>query len=222
MLNCSGVRMASHSSSDFCTDPGGGVDDDIAATLGGLRPAAPCNADAAAWPLHGRAAHERGADRGRAAEGEGARREESGSAACGAKAAQREHERDAILSLSRRWTHIVVLAAVKCNVSRSLSDKVLDGRAYGLVRLAGTSSKFHPLKQYFLFFTALAKRFYTLYLLYLQQYPLNFISISTVLPDLTFYIIFYRSSAHAQKSAQCIEHYRTSSIHSTCMASSKF
>jgi hypothetical protein len=108
MLNCSGVRMACHSSSDFCTGPGGGVDDDIAATLGGLRPAAPRDADAAAWPRHGRAAHARGADRGRAAEGEGARRrEESGRAARGAKAAAgagREHECDAILSLSRRWT----------------------------------------------------------------------------------------------------------------------
>ena len=109
MLNCSGVRMACHSSSDFCTGPGGGVDDDIAATLGGLRPAAPRDADAAAWawPRHGRAAHERGADGGRAVEGEGARRrEESGRAARGAKAAAggREQECDAILSLSRRWT----------------------------------------------------------------------------------------------------------------------
>ena len=116
MLNCSGVRMASHSSSDFCTGPGGGVDDDIAATLGGLRPAALRDADAAAWPRHGRAAHERGADRGRgrAAEGEGARREEIGRAACGAKAAAgagREHECDAILSLSRRWTPMFRLVA---------------------------------------------------------------------------------------------------------------
>jgi len=112
MLNCSGVRMACHSSSDFCTDPGGGVDDDdIAATLGGLRPAALRDADAAAWPRHGRAAHERGADRGRAAEDEGARREESGRAACGAKVVARGHEWDAILSLSRRWTPMFRLVA---------------------------------------------------------------------------------------------------------------
>lgn len=119
MLNCSGVRMACHSSSDFCTGPGGGVgvDDDIAATLGGLRPAAPRDADAAAWPRQGRAAHERGADRGRAAEAEAARRrEESGRATPrGAKAAAgREHEcDDAILSLSRCWTPMFLLAAVR-------------------------------------------------------------------------------------------------------------
>lgn len=128
--------MACHSSSDFCTDPGGGVDDDIAATLGSLRPAPPRDAGAAAWPRHGRAAHERGADRGRAAEGEGAmRREESGRAARGAKAATagQEHEwhGDAILSLSRRWTPMLLLAAVKCDVSRSLPDKALDS-ALGL------------------------------------------------------------------------------------------
>ena len=92
MLNCSGVRMACHSSSDFCTGPGGGVDDDIADTPGNLRPAA--------RPLHGR-----GAGRGRAAAGEGARRrEESGREARGATAEGRGHECDAILSPSRRWT----------------------------------------------------------------------------------------------------------------------
>jgi hypothetical protein len=42
-----------------------------------------------------------------------------------------------------------------------------------------------------------------------------------VLLDLTFYIIFYRSSARAQKSAHYIEHRRTFSIHSACMSSSK-
>ena len=80
MLNCSGVRMACHSSSDLCTGPGGGVDDDIADTPGNLRPAA--------RPLHGR-----GAGRGRAAAGEGARRREDSGREC-----------DAILSPSRRWT----------------------------------------------------------------------------------------------------------------------
>jgi len=63
MLNCSGVRIACHSSSDFCTGPGGGVDDDIADTLGNLRPAAPRDRDTAASPLHGRAALERGTRR---------------------------------------------------------------------------------------------------------------------------------------------------------------
>ena len=63
MLNCSGVRIACHSSSDFCTGPGGGVDDDIADTLGNLRPAAPRDRDTAASPLHGCAALERGTRR---------------------------------------------------------------------------------------------------------------------------------------------------------------
>ena len=62
-MNCSGVRIACHSSSDFCTGPGGGVDDDIADTLGNLRPAAPRDRDTAASPLHGRAALERGTRR---------------------------------------------------------------------------------------------------------------------------------------------------------------
>ena len=76
MLNCSGVRMACHSSSDLCTGPGGGVDDDIADTPGNLRPAA--------RPLHGR-----GAGRGRAAAGEGARRrEDSGREARGGAGAR--------------------------------------------------------------------------------------------------------------------------------------
>jgi hypothetical protein len=35
------------------------------------------------------------------------------------------------------------------------------------------SSKFDPLKEYSLSFTALSKRFRTLYLLHLQQYLLN-------------------------------------------------
>ena len=86
MLNCSGMRMACHSSSDLCTGPGGGVDDDSADTQGNLRPAAPRDGDAAAR-------HERGA-----AAGEGARRREER----GATAAGRGHECGAILSLSRR------------------------------------------------------------------------------------------------------------------------
>jgi hypothetical protein len=107
MLNCSGVRMACHSSSDFLTGTGGGVDDDIAATPGNRRPAA--------WPRHGCAAHERGADRGRAAAGEGARRkEESGKADRGATAAG--HGCDAILSLSRRCTPMSRDASVTCRV----------------------------------------------------------------------------------------------------------
>lgn len=116
MLNCSGVRMASHSSSDFCTGPGGDDDDDIAATLGGLRPAAPRDTGTAVWPRHDRGEHERGANGGRAAEGEGARRrEENGRAARGAKAAVgREHELDAILSLSRRWTPMFLWALEHC------------------------------------------------------------------------------------------------------------
>jgi hypothetical protein len=36
-----------------------------------------------------------------------------------------------------------------------------------------TSPKFDPLKEYSLSFTALSKRLCTLYLLHLQQYPLN-------------------------------------------------
>jgi len=108
MLNCSGMRMACHSSSDLCTGPGGGVDDDIADTPGNLRPAGPRDGDAAARPRHGRAAHEKGA-----AAGEGARRrEESGREARGATAEGRGHECDAILRLSSRWTRMV---------SRSLS-----------------------------------------------------------------------------------------------------
>ena len=57
-----------------------------------------------------------------------------------------------------------------------------------------TSPKFYPLKEYFLSFIALYKRFCTLYLLHLQQYPLNFILYINSVLDLTFYIIFYYSS----------------------------
>jgi hypothetical protein len=46
---------------------------------------------------------------------------------------------------------------------------------YPLSLSLATSPKFHPLKEYSLSFTALSKRFCTLYLLHLQQYPLNFI-----------------------------------------------
>lgn len=51
MRNCSGERMASHSSSDFCTDPGGGdgADEDIATT--------PCSRRRPAVPRHRLAAH---------------------------------------------------------------------------------------------------------------------------------------------------------------------
>ena len=113
MLNCSGMRMACHSSSDLCTGPGGGVDDDSADTQGNLRPAAPRDGDAAARPRHGRAAHEKGA-----AAGEGARRrEESGREARGATAAGRGHGCDAILSLSRRWTPMLL--------SRSLLSRIM-------------------------------------------------------------------------------------------------
>jgi len=108
MLNCSGMRMACHSSSDLCTGPGGGVDDDSADTQGNLRPAAPRDGDAAARPLQGRAAHERC---------EGARRrKDSGRAARGATAAGRGHGCDAILSLSRRWTPML---------SRSLLSRIM-------------------------------------------------------------------------------------------------
>jgi hypothetical protein len=46
----------------------------------------------------------------------------------------------------------------------------------GILRLSpATSSKFHPLKEYFLSFTAHSKRFRPLYFLHLQQHPLNFV-----------------------------------------------
>jgi hypothetical protein len=57
-----------------------------------------------------------------------------------------------------------------------------------------TSPKFYPLKEYSLSFTALSKRFCTLYLLHLRQYPLNSILYINIVLDLTFYIIFYYSS----------------------------
>jgi hypothetical protein len=58
----------------------------------------------------------------------------------------------------------------------ALSTKMLECWASDAVRLSpATSPKFHPLKEYSLSFTALSKRFCTLYLLHLQQYPLNFI-----------------------------------------------
>jgi hypothetical protein len=46
---------------------------------------------------------------------------------------------------------------------------------YSIRQSPATSPKFHPLKEYFMSFTTLCKRFCTLYLLHLQQYPLNFI-----------------------------------------------
>jgi hypothetical protein len=72
-----------------------------------------------------------------------------------------------------------------------------------------TSSKFDPLKKYSLSFTALSKRFCTLYLLHLQQYPLNSILYINSVLDLTFYIIFttrHHVNVQTQKDVQCIEH----------------
>jgi hypothetical protein len=72
-----------------------------------------------------------------------------------------------------------------------------------------TSPKFNPLEEYSLSFTALSKIFCTLYLLHLQQYPLNFILYINSVLDLTFYIIFYYSSPRERtdtKGVQCIEH----------------
>lgn len=112
MRNCSGVRMASHSSSDFCTGPGGGgADDDIATKPGNRRPTVLQHRPAAGLSAelqYGRE-HERETGRGGAGLGaaveEGVRREESaerGRVVGGAAG----WEWDAILSFSRCWTPI--------------------------------------------------------------------------------------------------------------------
>jgi hypothetical protein len=58
-------------------------------------------------------------------------------------------------------------------VQVSESTLVLGG-TWELRLSPATSPKFHTLKEYSLSFTSLFKRFCTLYLLHLQQYPLNF------------------------------------------------
>jgi hypothetical protein len=54
-----------------------------------------------------------------------------------------------------------------------------------------TSPKFHLLKKYSMSFTTLSKRFCTLYLLHLQQYPLNFILYinSVTIFDILYYFL---------------------------------
>jgi hypothetical protein len=64
--------------------------------------------------------------------------------------------------------------------------------------------KFYPLKEYSLSFTALSKRLCTLYLLHLQQYPLNSILYINSVLDLTFYIIFYYSSPRERTDTKSI------------------
>jgi hypothetical protein len=58
-----------------------------------------------------------------------------------------------------------------------------------------TFPKFCPLKEYSLSFTALFKRFGSLYFLHLQQCPLNFILYINSVLYFTFYIDFYQSCA---------------------------
>jgi hypothetical protein len=125
MRNCSGVRMASHSSSDFCTGPGVGADDDIATTApGNRRPSVLLEHRPAAGLTAGQYAreHEREAGRGAdAAAGEGARRRdesaESGRVAGGAAGWA---WRDAILSFSRCWTPIF-FSLFQADVAQGLS-----------------------------------------------------------------------------------------------------
>jgi hypothetical protein len=78
-----------------------------------------------------------------------------------------------------------------------------------LLRLSpAMSPKFHPLKEYSLVFTALSKRFYTLYLLHLQQYSLNFILYinSVIRFDILYY--FLRSSARESTDTEISTVYR--------------
>jgi hypothetical protein len=83
-----------------------------------------------------------------------------------------------------------------------------------------TSPKFDPLKEYSLSFTALSKRFCTLYLL--QQYPLNSILYINSVLDLTFYIIFYYSSPRERTDTKRCIVYRAPSTDRGRMPSSKF
>jgi hypothetical protein len=66
-----------------------------------------------------------------------------------------------------------------------------------------TSSKFHPLKKYFVSFTTLSKIFRPLYLFLLQQRPLNFILYINSVTRLYFLHSFFRIG-HAQKNIICI------------------
>jgi hypothetical protein len=109
MRNCSGVRMASHSSSDFCTGPGVGADDDIATTTpGNRRPTVLPRHRPAAGPTAGQYAreHEKEAGRGDDAAAEDGvwRRDESAERGRVAGGAAVWGWRDAILSFSRCWT----------------------------------------------------------------------------------------------------------------------
>jgi hypothetical protein len=62
------------------------------------------------------------------------------------------------------------------SVSGSCWDDMMSPNRSYRVRLSpATSSKFHPLKEYSLSFTAHSKRFFSLYLHHLQQRSLNFI-----------------------------------------------
>jgi hypothetical protein len=95
----------------------------------------------------------------------------------------------------------------------------------GLSRLRlspATSPKFDPLKEYFLSFTTLSKRLCTLYLLHLQQYPLNSILYINSVLDLAFYIIFYYSSPRERTYMKRCTVYRAPSIDRGRMPSSKF
>jgi hypothetical protein len=59
------------------------------------------------------------------------------------------------------------------------------------IRLSlATISKFHTLKEYSSSFIASSKNFHPLYLLHLQQCPLNLVSISTVLSHVIIYFYF--------------------------------
>jgi hypothetical protein len=84
------------------------------------------------------------------------------------------------------------------------------------------SPKFDPLKEYSLSFTAFSKRFCTLYLLYLQQYPLNSILYINSVLDLTFYIIFYYPSPRERTDTKRCTVYRAPSTGRGRMPSSKF
>jgi hypothetical protein len=114
------------------------------------------------------------------------------------------------------------------------SDQIIDARTgYTVVGLVHTPPaplslspttfpKFDPLKKYSLSFTALSKRFCTLYLLHLQQYPLNSILYINSVLDLTFYIIFYYPSPRDRTDTKRCTVYRAPSTGRGRMPSSKF
>jgi hypothetical protein len=95
-------------------------------------------------------------------------------------------------------------------------------RANNLRLSSATSPKFDSLKEYSLSFTTLSKRFCTLYLLHLQQYPLNFILYINSVLDLTFYIIFYYLSPCERTDTKRCTVYRAPSTDRGRMSSSKF